>query len=157
MTDTCLASIIGPVVTSGVLIGGWFFVRKDNNQRELRKELRIQLDAAAADVERIVELAERIYTVRGDDPAAEGYKEKLLSSLKVLGARTHVISRTYPRFSVSTQIVALRQATTGSASGFDDPDRSPGAEARNTLQTVVRAGAALTVALETQYYALFAS
>jgi hypothetical protein len=148
-------TVVGTIISYLLIIGGWLFVRHDNNLRERRKELRAQLDTASKDVDAIVELSKAFYSVHGRDNSAALKREQILSSLKVLGTRTQVVTQAYPSFTVSTQLIGFRKSITGALTGFDDPDRNSAAEGGQICIDIFRAAALLKVVLELQYQKIF--
>lgn len=154
--EFCASSLIAPVVTSLVVMCGWLFVRKDNNERERRKELRSQIDIASKEADEISKIAFMLLRHSGDDERASIRQEQIICQIKVLGARLAMIARTYPNFSASKELIAFRQAITGSQSGFDDPTRFSLPSNSTVLINVTKQNSYLKVGMEMGYAHLFA-
>lgn len=129
MTSGCVTESAGwiPALAQfgswGLVILGWAVVRRDNNRREKRKEIKAVVDSAIDRSERLQDLGRRYYvspmSSQSDEQAA-----RIKSEVKKLGTELQILHLvTDGKITASRAMIALRQRITGGS--FDSAQRQP--------------------------------
>lgn len=137
------------VVTWGLVIAGWLFVDRKNNEREKRKEIRALVDKTQSMLDQIEEGAVRYHTQGHDDHLARSIKvclyRKLPDALKIANLRGIMIE------DQDRRIIDLRQAIT--LHNFDSANRyTPLSLNESTILSIGEYKDILSSALEVAYH-----
>ncbi|MCC4117592.1 hypothetical protein LLG90_19725 [Aromatoleum toluclasticum] len=127
MTESCVSSSvswisnIAPLGSWALVIVGWAVVRRDNNRREERKEIKAIVDSAIERSERLQDLGRR-YHVSPSSSENEQRAAQIRSDLKRLGTELQILHvATAGKISASKALIELRQRITGGS--FDSAER----------------------------------
>lgn len=116
-----LLQSFAPAVSWILVIIGWCIVRRDNNRREARKEVKTLVDQAISRSEDICEMARSYFET---PESAESYKQsaRIKAGLKTLGTEVNTLRETTgSAVDAQKAMISLRKATTGGE--FDSASR----------------------------------
>jgi hypothetical protein len=97
------------IVTWVLVVGGWFFVNRQNNLRETRKEVRALLNSMLQDLRQLEKQALEYHCTKIDEAVAFDIRRLT----KRLGSNIAILDHAdVPTKQITIALVALRQATT---------------------------------------------
>jgi len=116
-----LFKTIAPIGSWVLVIAGWFIVRRDQNRRELRKEVRALIDSVLDQVDTLEDDATTYFTTT-DGSSGSGMGAAIRSSLKSIGVDVkHVYDASKGKIDAQEHLISLRKAIT--AGDFDSAAR----------------------------------
>jgi len=106
-------SIVAPIVTWSLVIGGWLFVRSDNNKRENRREIRSILDAIIKEIKDLEDSGWDYYQKPSDDPEAIKLGVSMKRNKALLEDRIGHLAKTTGRFTSLEKLSKFGDELTG--------------------------------------------
>jgi hypothetical protein len=140
---------VAPVVQIGLIIAGWYYISRDHNRREERKELRALIAEWKRQVQILRERGIEYYQLPGSDQRAPQLARELKYGLKALCQQIQQYTNFCPSFDAADELVALRQAFTGGE--FESINRAALPLESDVLNSMANA----EVKLATQFELLF--
>ncbi len=143
------AKALAPVGSWVIVIIGWMIVSKDNNKRELRKEIRAQVTEIGRMVDALVKEAAEYYCKPGSDPTTVTLALQIKRDLKRVSMAAQRLRAINAHFDVGDALTELRQHVSGG--GFDSAERPPCAPGDHKHYEIADAAANFTDQLERRF------
>ncbi len=135
-----------------IIIGGWFFIARDNDRRERRKELRLTLNELIKQVHNLEFEAIAYFGAPNDDGEALR-TANLQRGLKRLGLSLQRLRDLNPDLVVTPQLVRFRHRMT--YYDFGAADRVPWHVNDAQLQEIMIAGHELAAVMDKWFYSKY--
>lgn len=85
------------LIATTVVMGGWFFVSRDNNKREDRKYLRSTIDSIISDIKSLEQKAYSYYTSSNEEASKNLIPTEIKRDIDMLDFRLGLLKSTYSR------------------------------------------------------------
>ena len=144
----------GSVVSWGLVILGWYFVSKDHNRREHRKEIRAVLNQIESSIRHIEETAHQYYLKAGSASDIGSISLKIKRDIKRLSgdlARLHAVCAS---IEFKPELIVFRSTITGG--DFDVKRRAASSSDSTKLGDISSAADELIDILESGFVSRFA-
>ena len=154
---TTMSKDLEQLVTWILIIGGWMFVRRDNNRREDRHELRSMIDSLTEDITSLEQKAIEYYVNDASDETGKEKVERLqmeiLRDQDVLEFRIKHLKRTTGQFQTLDGPRLFRNAVTGG--DFEESIRKKRPYTDAKLGSISLYSKALIEELEAEYVNIY--
>ncbi len=144
-----LLEISGAVVPWLLVIAGWFFVARDNNKRERRKELRAALSQLTEKIRRCEQDAHEYWMSSAGSERAIALGIGLKRLLQSIAAERSRLQQECKMGDSTDELIAYRRAVTGG--DFEQQSRQPSSSASERLQEISESAVDLVEKLEAEF------
>ncbi|WP_143330316.1 hypothetical protein [Chromobacterium haemolyticum] len=110
-----------PAVSWVLVLWGWHRVTKENNKRELRKEVKDRIDTVAKLLDSVEDDAIEYYRMDNSDESIR-LARKIKVNVASVGHHLNILTNIDDKYRCSHELIALRKAVTGS--DFDSAERA---------------------------------
>ncbi|MBR8093840.1 hypothetical protein KDX09_31225 [Burkholderia cenocepacia] len=115
ITPEVFKNFIAPSLSPLFVVGGWFFVSRDNDRRETRKEIRTLLNDFCKRVDELERSSQEYFSEidNSQNPSGASRAEiEIKRKIERLDSSIQLINKVYPNFGGSTDLSALADTIT---------------------------------------------
>ena len=142
-----LAQVHGPAIGWAVLFGGWYFLSRDNDRRERRKEVRALLNEIRNSILSVEDQAYEYYNTHAQ--ASQKLARKIKRDLKHLAGMITTLKNLNPNFDLDNLFNQYRQNLTGH--DFESAARTERSPNDALFAEISESAVQLTSAMETMF------